>query len=720
MDIKNEVLYRVYILLFGIVVPLAVLLLYRTIHISYVEGEKWREKSKNLYIDYRPVEAERGNILAEDGSLLATSIPFFDIFMDPNSTGMSEEDFMENLDSLAYCIAHYVDNTFTPGGFRQFLLEQREAGVRYLPIKRKVSYSEKRFIEQFPLFNLGRMRGGFIAQKRSERKRPFGLLAQRTIGYIRDGAKPVGLEGYFDEQLGGHPGKQLMIQVDRPNDIWVPVNDLTQVEPQSGDDIITTLDINLQDITEEALLRAMNYHDAEWGTAVIMEVNTGAVRAIANLGRTSSGWWETYNHAIGSAVEPGSTFKLASIMALLEDGYVDLDDSVDIEKGETTFYDEDMVDASPYSAKLDTISVKHAFKISSNVGMAKLVTRHYGERNEMNGNQGATAFIQQLRDFNLHLPTGIEIEGEANPYIKEAYNEEDQWSGVTLPWMSIGYEVRLTPLQLLTFYNAVANHGRMVKPFLVEEIQRFGETVQKFKPTILKQRIASPKTIDRAQELLEAVVEDGTAYKLKTDDYDFAGKTGTAQINYRRGSRGTRIGGYQASFVGYFPAINPVYSCIVVVNDPNRHGIYGSDVAGPVFREIADECFKTKLKLHQPLNRSPKPVLATGELPVRDAGFKSDMEKVLQYLNIPYWGSPEEDIVILDIENDSLKLQRKSMAAEKVVPNVVNMGLRDALYVLENRGLRVEAQGVGRVVNQSIRPGTPIRGQSIRLDLGYR
>ncbi len=716
MDIKNEVLYRVYFLLFGIVVPVSLLLVYRTVYISIWEGDKWREKGENLYLDYRPVEAERGNILAADGSLLATSIPYFDIYMDPNSTGMSEEDFMGNLDSLAWCIANYVDDTFTPGGFRQFLLEQRAAGVRYLPIKRQVSYSEKRFIEQFPLFNLGRMRGGFIAQKRSERKRPFGLLAQRTVGYVREGAKPVGLEGYFDQVLGGNPGQQLMIRVDRPNDIWVPVDDLTEVEPQSGDDVVTTLDINLQDITEEALLRAMNHHDAEWGTAILMEVKTGAVKAMANLGRTSEGWWETYNHAIGSAIEPGSTFKLASVMALLEDEYVDLDDLVDIEGGKTQFYDEELLDASSYLQKLDTITVKEAFKLSSNVGISKLVVQHYGGKTEEN-EEGAARFIQRMKDFNLNLPTGIQIDGEANPYIKEAYSEEDQWSGTTLPWMSIGYEVRLTPLQQLNFYNTVANGGRMMKPYLVSEIQRFGETVETFKPTVIRQRIAEKETIARAQELLEAVVEDGTAYELKTDRYRFAGKTGTAQIDYRRGQRRTYIGGYQASFAGYFPAEDPVYSCIVVIYNPSKNGIYGADVAGPVFREIADKCFASKLELHEPFNTRPRPALAEEQLPDYDIGQAEDIRQVLDYLGLAYHGEPETEVAVLRARSDSLLLYYRDFQA-RLVPNVVGMGLRDALYVLENMGLQVEISGVGKVQRQSIKPGTQVQGQVIRLYLG--
>jgi cell division protein FtsI (penicillin-binding protein 3) len=718
MDIKNEVLYRVYILLFGIIVPMAILLVYKTVHISYWEGEEWRKKGKALYIQYRPVEAARGNIMAEDGSLLATSIPFFDIYFDPNSKGMSDKDFEENLDTLAQCLATHVDDSYTVGGFRQHLLEEREAGNQFMLIKKKVSYSEKKRIEQFPLFNLGQMRGGFIAEKRSERKRPFGLLAQRTIGYVRDGAKPVGLEGYFDDLLGGKAGKQLSILVDEKRNLWKPVDDLTQVEPKSGDDILTTIDINLQDITQDALLRGMNYHDAEWGTAVLMEVETGAIRAIANLGRTKDGWWETYNHAVGSAIEPGSTFKLASIMALLEDEYVNLQDSIDIQKGTMEFYEETMVDASPYSFKIDTTTVKHAFEISSNVGIASLVNKYYGKKEKINKEEGAARFIQRLKDFNLHLPTGIQIGGEANPYIKEAYSEEDQWSGITLPWMSTGYELRLTPLQLLQFYNAVANDGQMMKPYLVAEIQRFGEKLETFKPTVIKRNIASKKTIAQAKELLEAVVENGTAHKLKTNEYRFAGKTGTAQINYRKSARRRRIGGYQASFVGYFPAEKPKYSCIVVVYKPRQNGIYGGDVAGPIFREIADKCFDSKIELHEPMNFMPRGPLTSRQLPKNDIGKKEDIQTILNYLEIPFYGNPSTAMAVTSNQADSLLLQRRSVPNESLVPNVVGMGLRDALYILENRKLRVEVKGFGKVIQQSIIPGTKVQGQTIRLTLG--
>ncbi|NRA48996.1 MAG: transpeptidase family protein [Phaeodactylibacter sp.] len=716
MDIKNEVLYRVYFLLFGIVVPAALVLVYRTVDLAVLNGEKWREAGRENYLDYRTVEADRGNIFAEDGNLLATSIPYFNIRFDPLAA--SDEVFEENLDTLAHCLAYYVLEDVTVGGAREYLLELRNGKDRYVLIKKQVSYAEKKFIESFPLFRLGRNGGGFIAEKRSERKRPFGILAQRTVGYVRDGAKPVGLEGFYDEVLGGQPGQQLMVCVDRRKDLWMPVDDLSAIEPKSGNDIVTTLDLDIQDITERALNRAVNAHDAEWGTAIVVEVETGAIRSIANLGRTDQGWWETYNFAVGTAGEPGSTFKAASVLALLEDGYLTLDDSIRIYNGKAEFYEETMEDASPYSYRLDTISLRDAFEISSNVGIAKTVEQYYGEKNSKNNDEGAARFVRRLKQFNLHQPIGVEIEGEANPYIKEAYSDEDYWSGTTLPWMSIGYELELTPLQLLTFYNAVANGGKMMKPYMVAEIQRMGKTQEQFYPTVINRRIASPKAISQLQELLRAVVdhERGTAHDLYTAEYAFAGKTGTAQVNYKKGPRGTRVGGHQASFVGYFPAEAPKYSCIVVINKPRRGGFYGGDVAGPVFREIADNIFRVKPALHPVLNTQAPTTGLAEALPGLSIGAQEDFRSLMDYLDIDVYGAPSTQMVVLRPKSDSLKMEMRTLA-EETVPNVVGLGLRDALHVLENRGLKVSVEGVGKVARQSIIPGTKIRGQQIKLYL---
>ena len=711
MDVKNEVLVRIYILLFGIIVPITLVLMWKTINLGFVDSERWRELGEDNYIQYREIEAERGNIMADDGSLLATSIPYFDIYFDPSAS--TQKDFDQNVDSLAQALSDHVGD-HPPGRYLELLKEWREGRSQYVPIKGDVSYNEKKLFEQFPLFELGRNRGGFIAEKKSERVRPFKHLALRAVGYVNDNNK-VGLEGYFNEILAGKAGQQFMMQVG--NDIWKPLDDLTQIKPDDGDDILTTIDINLQDVTESALLRALNVHDAEWGVAIVMDVKSGAIKAIANLEKYKESWSERWNHAIASATEPGSTFKLASMMALMEDGYINnLDDTIAIDKGETQFYEETMKDSNPLSYKIDSTSIRNAFEISSNVGIAKLVEQNYGSKNAKNDNLAAAKFIERLKQFNLHVPTGIEIEGEALPTMKEAYSDEDLWSGITLPWMSIGYEVRVTPLQLLAFYNAVANEGTMMKPYLVSEIQRFGETIERYKPVVLKQEIAQPSTIEAVKELLEGVIENGTGVKLKASNYSFAGKTGTAQVDYSRGSRGIRIGGYQASFAGYFPVDNPVYSCIVVINKPKRGSFYGGDVAGPVFREIADKAYSSKIALHEPLNNLPKPDVTERRLPNMDIGVHSDLMAVLDYLNLPIYGAVETELAVISAKSDSLIIEKKTIQPNRV-PSVVGLGLRDALYILENQGLQVEVNGFGKVIRQSLIPGTIIKGQKIELTL---
>lgn len=705
LNIKNEVLYRVYLVLL-LVVAAASAVAFQTFRIAVMEGKDWREQKESLYVRREEVKAPRGNIRTVDGSLLATSLPFFEIRAD--LVTIDEELFEREIDSLALCLATYVDHTYTPGGYKDYLIQEREAGNRYLRIKSKATYAEKEFISRFPIFREGQFRGGFIARPTHNRMYPFRQLARRTVGYNREDIKGVGLEGYFDEYLRGESGERLVFKA---GDAWIPVNDFSEIEPRRGDDIVSTLDVNIQDITHEALLQALNYHNAESGTAIVMDVQTGAIKAISNLGRTKSGWYEVYNYAVGSALEPGSTFKMASVMALLEDGHVDLLDTIPVYKGKMEFYDEEMSDAVYH--EMDSTSLLHAFEISSNVGIASLVQTHYGETSQ------AAQFIERIKQFNLHLPTGIEIKGEAAPFVKEAYNIEDhQWSGTTLPWMSIGYEVTLTPLQLLTFYNAIANDGRMMKPFLVHEICH-GEKVRKvFRPTVVKKQLASEETIAKAQELLEHVVRNGTAKKLAAEEYDFAGKTGTAQINYRDATSRTRLR-YRASFVGYFPAEQPRYSCIVVITDPREHGRYGSEVAGPVFRRIADEIYERELAPEQIFNLGEPAQLVSRELPAWQAGWRPDFDYLLEYFALPYEMKTEREWAVLrgQDQRDSLEVVGRKIEELETVPSVVGMGLRDAIPVLENRGLTVEITGYGRVVQQSIIPGTKARGQNIRLVL---
>lgn len=705
--IKNEVLIRAYIVC-GVVCMIAVAIFGKLAYISIAEGKQWRELSKKKYIEQREIEADRGNILSSDGGLLATSLPFFDIAFDPNLDALSDKVFFDNVDSLAYCLATYVDNSQTVGAYRDYLIDIRKAGKRnYIPIKRNATFDEKKLISSFPIFNRGQYRGGFIAKPKFKRHQPFGLLAFRSIGYTKDSIR-VGLEGRFDDILSGESGAQLMFNA--PGDVWIPVNDLAEIEPEIGDDILTTIDIDIQDITTDALYKGMLKFQAKWGVAVVMEVKTGAIRGIANLSKTKSGEiWETYNHAVGTSVEPGSTFKIATMMSLLEDGLITLDDEIDLEQGQVDFYEETLQDATFHA--LDTTTVLRAFELSSNVGMAKLVQEHYGRTKR--GGQ----FIDNLKQFHLNYPTGIEIDGEAAPYIKEAYSDEDDWSGTTLPWMSIGYETSMTPLQLLTFYNAIANDGQLMKPYLVQEIQQYGEKIKRFPPTVIKRKIAKPSTIKTAQHLLKQVVENGTARSQKSDLYTFAGKTGTAQINYKKLKDTRSVGGYQSSFAGYFPAEKPKYSIIVVVSNPQGE-YFGSKVALPIFKEITDNIFATKADVHEAINLNEKPNLVRRNLPDRNVGKKEDLQKVLAGLKMPYETQTKADFAaIIATKTDSLKIRRRTID-DKSVPNVEGMGLRDALYLLENRGLRVTVKGHGKVQLQSIKPGTKARGQNIKITLG--
>jgi cell division protein FtsI (penicillin-binding protein 3) len=645
--------------------------------------------------------SQRGNILAEDGSLLATSLPFFDVHFDAKSQGLTDEIFnTQSVDSLAWMLSTYIDQQYTPGAYRDWLISLRSAdentrGIRYVPIAKDLPYNKAILIKSFPIFREGRYKGGFIMEQKNRRERPFKILAQRTIGYTREGALPVGLEGSFNNILEGKEGKQLMLHV--PGDLYIPVNDLAEIEPEAGDDIVTTLDINIQDVAENALLNACQTHNADHGCAIVMEVKTGKIAAMANIGRTPEGWWETYNYGVGERVEPGSMFKLASFMAMMEAGELEnLDEKIPVYGGKVKIYDEELQDAEPHG--MDSMTIKQVFARSSNVGTATLTQRFFKAK--------PGAFVDQMRTFGLDLVTGIELGGEEAPIMKNPADPKGDWSGTSLPWMSIGYELLLTPLQLLTFYNAVANDGRMMKPYIVQRTERYGDVIKEFRPTVVKRNIAGASTIKRAKELLVEVVKSGTAERIQSANYTIAGKTGTAQLNYHKfkTSKGIR---HQAGFCGFFPAENPIYSCIVVISEPERGGYHGAEVAAPVFKTISDKCFAMKAALHEPINAKKAEKLVTTKMPSYDAGSKDDLKKALRWLDLSYL--PESDLgdwTMIEAERgDSLMLRSRSIP-DKVIPSVVGMGLKDAIYLLENRGCKVRVEGLGKVRRQSIAPGT--------------
>ncbi len=705
LSIKNQVLIRTYAVTGGLVL-MAMFIFIKAVTLSVVEGKKWREQGANQYIKKQPLPGERGNILAADGSLLATSLPIYEIAMDCASATIAEDKFKAGIDSLGWYLATYVDNQYTAGAWSKFIFDMRYTyKSHYVVIKKDAPYDLVQFMRTFPIFREGQFKGGFIEKRGSRREHPFKMLAQRTLGYARTDIK-LGIEGAFDRILSSGDDSVLMQKVGK--DVWLPVVDLAAIEPKNGDDVLTTLDVNIQDITQTALIRSLDYHQAEFGTAIVMEVKTGKIKAISNVGKGMDGkWWETFNYGIGYASEPGSIFKLASIMAMMEDDAIRLTDTININRGIMQFYDRTMVDHERTDVVYTT--VQKAFALSSNVGMARLTDSIYHDKPE--------AYLKHLRDFNLANIANIEIEGEAPPKIKDS--KSPTWSGVSLPWMSIGYELNITPLQMLTFYNAVANDGVLMKPYIVSEIQHYGETIQQFKPVIVKKRIAKKETIDQAKVLLESVVSFGTASALKTDKYRFAGKTGTAQLDYEKTSanKKTTVGGYQASFVGYFPAENPIFSCIVVISKPKANGYYGGLVAGPVFREIADRCVASNVQLAETVNAKGKPMLPVAQMP-DDVGYQRDVQKVLTHLglkNMP--PNVDGDWTFLRARNDTVFTIARQMGAKTVIPSVVGMGLKDAVYVLENRGLRVRFSGYGKVVSQSIASGVKAMGQEIYIKL---
>lgn len=711
LSIRNEVLWRIY-LVAGFVFLTAGLIVFKMYTLAVVEQDKWVEKGKRRFLEWGDVHADRGNILDINGTLLATSLPFYDVYFDPKDPNITTESFNLAADSLALCLSQQVNSEYTPGAYRAWLQQIRDQpvntpGGRFIKIAENVDYNKLKEIKAFPLFRLGRAKGGIIIKQRAKRDRPFNLLAQRTIGYVREGAQPVGLEGRYDRELGGKKGQELLAKV--AGGYYIPVHDLAAIEPQAGNDLVTTLDVNIQDAAQNALLNALKKHDADHGCAVVMDVKTGAIRAMANLGRSPEGWWETYNYAVGERVEPGSMFKLASFLSLLEDGYIrSFDQKVPVYKGKVKYFKEELVDDKEHG--LDTMTVRQVFALSSNVGTSKLVTDAYGANNR------TADYLERLEEFGLYLPSEVEVEGEELPYIKSPQHKGDDWSGTTLPWMSIGYELMLTPLQMLQFFNAVANDGRMMKPYLVDHFEHNGEVINQQYPKVLRRSIASHKSIKAAKQLCEAVVEEGTASRLKTSNYQFAGKTGTTQLNYHKFKIKSGLR-YQASFCGYFPAQSPKYSVIVVISEPRQAGFHGAEVALPVFREIADKVVAMRSDMQVALNSTPPAKLVSGQIPSNHAGRKTEIKQALKWLNLDWEEQSQSDWVALHAKSDSLIMTNRNMS-DKLVPSVLGMGLKDAIFILENCGLRVRVQGVGKVRQQSVPPGSARSGQTVTLVLG--
>lgn len=699
MEIKKDILWRAYLCLIGMGV-FAVAILGRVFFIQHIQGDYWRSMSDSLHTAFMDLDADRGTIYSEEGRMLSTSIPYFDIRIDFRADGISDPKsttFKDNLDSLSIRLAElFMDRS--AASYKKLLRDGFNEKDRYFLLKRNVRFDEYQELRNFPLFRLGRNKGGLIVETKNKRINPFKLLANRTIGLARENAQNVGLERTYDDQLSGLTGKRLMRRI--AGGTYMPVEGY-DIEPENGKDIITTLDVNMQDIAENALMKMMVSNEAEHGTCILMEVKTGKIKAIANLGRQKDGsYWEDQNYALHVG-EPGSTFKLATMIALLEDGYVTANSMVDLNYGRWPINRRVVYDSEPHH--LTTVTVKKAFERSSNVGMAKLAYQYYYKQ--------PNEFSAHLKKLHLDQPTGIDLVGEGKPRIKTTENKS--WSAVTLPWMAFGYEVLQSPLQTAMLYNAVANNGRMMKPYLVNSIMEYGEPVKKFEPVVMMDSICSSRTLRQLKDMLEGVVLNGTASKLQTPYYRIAGKTGTALV--ANGNRGYVDKIYQSSFAGYFPADDPQYTCVVVIkNKPHAAKFYGGSVAGPVFREVAD-------KLYALAVQKPLPMQQAGGLDTLMAiknGKGSEWRSVAAALNLPWQGSlNSSNWVSASVEGSKLSFEPIRNTGG-TVPDVKGMGLKDALYLLENAGLRVVIKGAGKVTSQSVPGGTAIgKEQTIIIEL---
>ncbi len=680
---------------------MGVVILVQIFRIQFVQGSYWISQADSFSTRYNDVDASRGNIFSCDGRLLSTSIPIYDIRMDLKADGLSDEKFSSNVDSLAICLSSLFTDR-TASDFKTSLREARAAHERFYLVRRNVRYGELQKLKQFPLFRLGRYKGGLMVLQKEVREMPFKMLASRTIGTMRD-VKPVGLESSYNEQLKGVGGRRLEQRIS--GGMWKPLNDKDEIESKDGHDIITTIDINIQDVAESSLEEHLIKQNADHGCAVLMEVATGEIKAIANLKRNADGnYVEDFNYVIAEATEPGSTFKMASMLAALDDGLIEPEDSIFVGNGERNYGPQHMEDAHP--PHFPKLSIQQAFETSSNVGISSVIVSRYSKNPQ--------AFIDKVKSFGLGTPLGLDIEGEGNPRIK-SITAKDWSSVVSLPWMSIGYETKLTPLQILAFYNAIANNGVMVRPHFVKEIQSHGRTLKTFNTEIIRDSIASPAALAKARKMMEGVVERGSAKTMSTSPYRIAGKTGTAQISTNKFGYDKTHPSYQASFVGYFPADAPKYSCMVVVYAPSKDVYFGGAVAAPIFKDIADKVYSNHVELHdKPLQRDT----TQNVIPFAKAGQQKDLKKVFAQLEIPVLSKDvDAHFVTSTIEPDRIVVtERKTIAG--ITPNVSGMGAKDAVFILENAGYRVKLNGRGNVVRQSINTGTKItKGQLIILDL---
>jgi len=663
----KHISYRIYLVAVFIFL-MAIAIVVKLTNIQWVEGDYYRKLAKQRTIKNFIIPANKGNIYSADGSLLATSIPNYEIRFDAKAP--KTENFEKYVKALSDSLVTVLGKSGSY--FEKELRKARENKNRYYLIGRNLSYTEYVKIKGFPLFNLGPFKGGIIIEQETVRKHPIGKIAERTIGYDRiDPATGVevgkGIEWAFKSYLNGKDGKILKQKIAKGQ--WKPIRDLNEVDPIDGYDVISTIDVFIQDIAHHALLKQLGDYEADHGCVVVMETETGHVKAISNLGRAEDGsYYETTNYAIAESHEPGSTFKLVDLMAILEDKVADTSTVYDSKNGEIKYYGRTVRDS--HKGGYGKVSLARGFELSSNTVMVQAVYENY--------KSNPSKFVDHIKSFGLNKTLGLHFKGEGRAIIP--HPGDKNWSGVSLPWMAFGYGVSVTPMQTLTFYNSVANNGVMVKPQFVSEIKEWNKTIKKFEVEVINPKVCSPETLKKVKAVLLNVVKKGTGSKLYSKDFSMAGKTGTAMVNYGKAGREGMY--YASSFVGYFPADHPKYSCIVVVHRPNtaKNNYYGADVAGPVFKRIAQKIFTDA-----PSTNKIKQL--DSSVPRQDSSYDR------------YY---------------AVEANKKS----NQVPDLKGMPGMDAIALLENLGLKVKVNGVGKVKKQSLQAGQNIsKNTTIVLEL---
>ena len=709
-DPKTSSLLRTFLMYFAALL-VGIVIIVKAILVQTKEGDELRKLAEQVETRFDTLQASRGDILADNGSLLATDVPIFEVGIDPQV--IDDSLFNADIDQLSQQLARMFPKR-NAERWKKGLIDARNAGRRYFLVDLNVTLQQYREMETFAILNQGNLKGGLSkTQPKFKRIHPYGSLALRTIGYINDSII-VGLESAYDTILRGTDGHRKQRHLH--HGVWIPVDDENNIEAVNGNDIVTTIDIGIQDIAERALRNALVENKAEQGCAIVMEVPTGHVKAITNLQRDkqTNRCQELFNFAIGNGIEPGSTFKLASMLVLLET-YPDLNinSHINIGSGPLVFSGKKMSDDHTIHSD-GRVTIREVFEQSSNKGTAKLITDYFGAHPER--------YVNGLYNLGLNVPLGTGIAGEARPYIKHPVLDKVHWSKTSLPWMSIGYELRLPPLQILTLYNAVANEGKMMKPLFVKEIRKEGVPIERIDPVVIKEHIASKNTIDSIQSMMEGVVLRGTAKMLRGTEYGIAGKTGTAQLyNVEKkaykwvNAEGRVERDYNVTFVGYFPAEKPVYSCIVVISKAKGRFYSAGKVAAPAFKEISDRVYATKIK----------------GMIEEDAPDKTHIDSIVRYktetkpylaatgLNYSDRSLGSEWVTTAYSKEDRLYLVEPVQFDSIRVPDVKGMNITDAVYLLENRGWNIAFDGKGKVTQQSVKPGdTLLPGGLITLTLG--